>query len=151
MREMLEERLEKELGMTVVATASDGDEAVTQARELKPDIVLMDIDMPGLVSFEAAKTIKTLSPRTRIVYLSAFFHDRYIEDALAAHAVGYVTKDESPDVVVKTLLKATSGIAYFSPKVRSRIVIDTNGPRLSQCYPHQHSGLSCASSRHCLQ
>ena len=132
-RDMLVERLEKESGMTVVGTASNGDEAVTQTKALEPDVVLMDIDMPGLVCFEAARTITMLCPDTLIIYLSAFFHDRYIEDALAAHAIGYVTKDEAPDVVIKAIRHATSGVAYFSPKVASRIVIDAKGPRLARC------------------
>ena len=89
--------------------------------------------MPGQVCFEAARTIRMLCPHTRIIFLSAFFHDRYIEDVLAAHAVGYVTKDETADRVIRAIRNETSGIAYFSPKVASRIVIDAKGPRLARC------------------
>ncbi len=143
-REMLMERLGRESGMQVVATASNGDEAVIQAKAFEPDAVLMDADMPGQLCFDAAKTIKMLLPRTLIIYLSAFFHDRYVEDALAAHAVGYVTKDEPPDAVVAAIRKAASGVAYFSPKVQSRIVIDAAGPTLA--HPSK-SKSSCLTRR----
>jgi len=130
-REMLRSHLDAQEDMQVVGTAGTGDEAIVLAAELHPDIVLMDIDMPGQLCFSAAWQIKTARPESRVVFLSAFFHDRYIEDALAAQASGYVTKDESPDVVVRAIRLAASGIAYFSPNVQSRIVVDRKGVRLA--------------------
>lgn len=131
-RETLRTRLGRELDIRVAGVAGDGDEAVEQARRLTPDIVLMDIDMPGQLCFSAAKQIKQSCPGTRILYLSAFFHDRYIEDALAAHASGYVTKDEPPEVLIKAIRLAASGLAYFSPNVEGRIVVDNSGMRLTE-------------------
>ncbi len=132
LREALKSQLAAEFGMKVVGTAGNGDDAVTQAKALRPDIVLMDIDMPGQVCFEAARAIKALSPATRVIYLSSFCQDRYIEQALSAHAMGYITKEEPPDVVVKAIRRVASGIGCFSPRVRSRIVFDQDGPRLSR-------------------
>jgi len=129
-RDTLQARLETEPDLTVAGVAGDGDQAILRAEELKPDIVLMDIDMPGQLSFSAARQIKIDAPDTRIVYLSAFFHDRYIEDALAAHATGYVTKDEPLEVLIKALRLAAAGMAYFSPNVQARIVVDSAGMRL---------------------
>jgi DNA-binding NarL/FixJ family response regulator len=130
-RDTLQARLETEPDLSVAGVAGDGDQAIVRAGELKPDIVLMDIDMPGQLSFSAARRIKEIVPETRIVYLSAFFHDRYIEDALAAHATGYVTKDEPLDVLIKAVRLAAAGMAYFSPNVQARIVVDSAGMRLA--------------------
>src|SRR5690606_23688113 len=93
-RESLRTRLEREPDLQVVATVANADEAPNEAIRLRPHIVLMDIDMPGLASFEAVKIIKSRVPETRIIFLSAFFHDRYIEEALSAGASGYLTKGE---------------------------------------------------------
>ncbi len=130
LRETLRGHLEKEAEMTVVATCENAEDAVRQAPALKPDVLVMDIDMPGQSSFDAAGTIRSRSPQTRIIFLSAFFHDSYIESALAAQATGYVTKDEPPDVIVRAIRAAASDIAYFSPKVQARLVIDGKGVHL---------------------
>lgn len=130
-REMLRMRLDSELDMKVVGSADNGDDAVALAAKLRPDIVLMDIDMPGQLCFSAATQIKTHSPQTRILYLSAFSNDRYIEDALASHASGYLTKDEKPEVLIDAVRRAASGMAYFSPKVQARLVVDGSRMRLT--------------------
>jgi DNA-binding NarL/FixJ family response regulator len=129
-RDMLCGQISAEPDLEVVGTASTGNGGVDAARILKPDLILMDIDMPGELCFTAARTIKLICPDARIVYLSAFFHDRYIEEALAAHASGYVTKDEPLEVVLDAIRRAVSGLAYFSPKVQARIVVDSSGMRL---------------------
>lgn len=130
-RMMLQDRLSAEADMKVVASVSNADEALTRVIELKPDIVLMDIDMPGLLCFDAASTIAARCPNTRIIFVSAFFHDRYIEQALAVGASGYVTKSEPPDTVVSAIRTVASGAAYYSPEVQERIVADREGPRLA--------------------
>ena len=130
-REMLKERLESEADLAVVGTAPDADAAVTQALAHKPDIVLMDIDMPGMACFDAAKLIKKRCPHTRIVFLSAFSHDRYIEDALEAKATGYITKEEPPEVIIQAVRQAASGAAYFSPKVQARLIINEDSVNIT--------------------
>ncbi|MBN1346655.1 MAG: response regulator transcription factor [Phycisphaerae bacterium] len=131
LRETLKRSLETEPGLKVVASVSNAEKAVAKAVRLKPDIVLMDIDMPGLLCFDAARTIGARCPETRVIFLSAFFHDRYIEQALAVGASGYVTKSEPPESLVKAIRAVGSGAAYYSPEVQSRIVADTQGPRLA--------------------
>ena len=123
MRESLRDRSFQELDLEVVGSASSADEAVELAGQLSPDVVVMDIDMPGRLCFDAACDIVAMSPEVRMVYLSAFFNDRYIRDALRAHAVSYLTKDESPEVVVDAIRQAAEGLAYFSPNVRDRLVV----------------------------
>lgn len=115
----------------VVGEAGNADDAVTAALRERPDIVLMDIDMPGLLAFDAVRTIKSRCPRTRVIVLSGFFHDKYIEAALAAEASGYVTKGEPPDVVVSAIRTVAGGGVYFSPQVQERLVVDATGVHLA--------------------
>ena len=132
-RRLLGQRLEVESDMTVVATVGNADEATSEAIRLKPNIILMDIDMPGLSCFEAAATIRRHCPNSRLIFLSAFFHDRYIEQAIAVKAWGYITKSEPEDSVLEAIRKVSAGIAYFSPEVKARIVVDSQGARLASC------------------
>lgn len=132
LRDMLRERLEREPDLQVVGTAARGEDAVALAEKLAPDIVVLDIDMPGQLCFTAAREIRGAHPQTRILFLSAFFHDRYIEDALEVGASGYVTKDESPEVIVGAIRTASGGLAYYSPNVQSRIVVGPDGLQLAQ-------------------
>jgi DNA-binding NarL/FixJ family response regulator len=115
----------------VIGEVGSADEAVTAAIRDRPDIVLMDIDMPGLLAFDAVRTIKTRCPRTRVIVLSGFFNDKYIEDALAAEASGYVTKGESPEAVVAAIRSVAGGGAYFSPQVQERLVVGADGVHLA--------------------
>jgi len=143
-RQMLTNRLDEEPDITVVAGVGTADDAVTEAVRLEPSIVLMDIDMPGMLCFDAARTIGTQCPDTRIVFLSAFFHDRYIEQAMAVHAWGYITKSEPEDAVVEAIRRVSTGVAYFSPEVQARIVVDAQGAKLA--HP-QRSRVSTLSER----
>lgn len=132
LRETLALRLSQEPDLSVVATARDADAAVREAQLHKPDVVLMDIDMPGRCCFDAARAIAEAGPGTAILFVSAFCHDRYIEEALAVGAAGYLTKSESPQTLIAAIHAARSGSAYYSPEVAARIVADGAGLRLSQ-------------------
>lgn len=118
-------------GIQVVADIGNADAAVDACIAHKPDVVVLDIDMPGLQCFDAARSIKARCPNTRVLFLSAFFHDRYIEDALGVEASGYVTKGESPTTIVEAIRIAVAGGVYFSPEVKTRLVIDSSGVRLA--------------------
>lgn len=131
-RETLANWLRAAGDVSVVAEVGSADEAVAEAIRHKPDVVVTDIDMPGLLVFDAIRTIKSRCPRTRVLVLSAFWHDRYIEEALSVEAAGYVTKGEGPDVVTKAIRLAAGGGTYFSPEVQSRIIVDSDGVRLSK-------------------
>jgi DNA-binding NarL/FixJ family response regulator len=132
LRELLKFRLDAQPDMKVVAHVSDAEAAATEAINLKPDIILMDIDMPGLSAFDAAERIGVRCPKTRIIFFTAFVRDRFIEQALAVKAWGYVTKMEQADSVVKAIRDVASGFAYFSPAVQKRLVMGPKGPRLAQ-------------------
>ena len=129
-RGALVERLLREEGLTISGHVGTADEALEHALRSKPDIVLMDIDMPGLDCFQAAGMIGDVCPGTHVVFLSGFVHDRYIEEALRAKARGYLTKREPPEKVVEAIREVAKGGAYFSEEVRHRIVIDSHGAKL---------------------
>lgn len=131
-RETLANWLRAAGDINVVAEVGSADEAVAEAIRHKPDVIVSDIDMPGLQVFDAIKTIKSRSPKTRVLVLSAFWHDRYIEEALGVEAAGYITKGESPEVVTKAIRLAAQGGTYFSPEVQSRIVVDSDGVKLGK-------------------
>lgn len=141
-REMLTSHLGREMDIEVVASVSNGNDALERSRELEPDIVLLDIDMPGMVSFEAAREILQCSPKTRVIFLSAFFHDRYIEEALSTGASGYLTKNEPPAKVIAAIRNVARGVSYFSPEVQSRLVVDVDGLRLKNSRPTRASLLT---------
>jgi len=82
LRGVLAQALDRQPDMEVVGAVGNAQDAVEEATKTCPSVVLMDIDMPGLSCFEAAKTIQAHSPDARVIFLSAFYHDRYIEQAL---------------------------------------------------------------------
>ncbi len=132
LRGMLADRLSREHDLEVVGTAANAADAVRAVVQLRPAIVLMDIDMRGLLCFEAVKRIRKAIPATKVVFLSAFFYDRYIEQALAVGAAGYITKEEPPDVIVKAVRTVAAGGSYFSPAVQARLVIGSRGASLAR-------------------
>jgi len=112
-RGALGERLGREPDLNVVGTAGSADEALEIAPAAAPDVVLMDIDMPGRTCFDAAQALMAAAPRLRVIFLSAFLHDWYIEQAMLMKAGGYLTKSETPEVVIEAI-RAVSGGARFS-------------------------------------
>lgn len=129
-RGSLADWLSRQTGIHVVAVASDADEALQLAHAHKPDIVVMDIDMPGTPVFEVARRMRSELPSTRIVFLSAHCLDRYIEESLSLQASGYVMKGEPPATVLGAIRAAAGGGVYFSPDVQARIVMSPQGPRV---------------------
>lgn len=127
LRKALKTQLESEPDMAVVAEVPNAQEAINEALRLKPDVVLLDIEMPGKECFDAAHTIKRQLPETHIVFLSGFHHDRYIEQAIAVEASGYLTKAEPPEKLVEAIRTVTSGGIYYSPEIQARIILDEQG------------------------
>ncbi len=128
---MLRDRLDAEQDLTVVAAVGSAAEAVGEALRWKPDVVVMDIDMPGMICFEAARTIRETCPQTRTVFLSAFSNDTYIEQALSVEAAGYLTKSEPPEAVIRAVRAIRAGQRCFSADVEARIILAPNGLQLA--------------------
>ncbi len=130
-RQSLARLLNETSNMSVVGDIGTADEAVDSAIRANPDVVVLDIDMPGIAAFDAARTIVARCPSAKIIFLSAFTHDRYIEAALNCGAMGYVCKTEPPEKVVKAIRSVASGQTYFSPEVQSRLVVEGDGVHLA--------------------
>lgn len=130
--EALGEHLARDPRFNVVGTVGNAEAAIEKALVCNPDVIVMDIDMPGLISFEAARTIDSLVSDARIIFLSAFTHDRYIEQALAVKARGYVTKGEKLERIVEAIRAVANGGTFFSKEVRERLTVESNGVRLAQ-------------------
>ncbi len=142
MRAPLAERLQREPDFSVVGQASTADEAVSKVKACDPDIILMDIQMPGLNCFDAARSVAAIQPRARIIFLSSFVQDHFIDEALAVRASGYLTKNETPETVITAIREVASGGAYYSERIRSRIVIDPAGARLGEARRSRAATLS---------
>jgi DNA-binding NarL/FixJ family response regulator len=106
----------------VVGEAPNASEAVTQSQQLRPDVVLMDIGMPGLSSFEAAREIKRERPETRVVFLSMYDDDDYLAECVEIGAGGYVLKDSPAEQLLTAIREVHRGGSYLSPRLLSRLV-----------------------------
>lgn len=127
---MLSRRLNDEADIAVLAAVPSTGEAIEAGRSLRPDVVIIDIDITGVSAFEAAKTIQQSSQHTRVIFLSAYVNDGYIQRALQVEASGYLAKSEKPEAVVRAVRSVASGFTCFSPEVRSRLVVTEDGARL---------------------
>jgi DNA-binding NarL/FixJ family response regulator len=114
--------LRRDRDIAVVGEASTGDEAVRTARQLRPDVILMDIRMPGMDGITATELILTELPETRIVILTTFETDEYVFAALAAGASGFLTKEIGPDRLREAVRVVAGGDALLSPSVTRRVV-----------------------------
>ncbi|GAB3929451.1 response regulator transcription factor [Kribbella albertanoniae] len=108
--------------LEVVGEADTGEGAVAQAAELRPDVVLMDIRMPGGDGIEATRRITSDLPGTRVVVLSMFELDEYVHAALQAGASGFLLKDAEPDRLVDAVRRTHFGESLFAPSILNRLV-----------------------------
>ncbi len=101
--------LEVEPDLDVVADVGDGHQAVSLTVERDPDVVLMDVQMPGLDGIEALREIQRLCPRTRVVMLTTFGHENYVVPSFKAGAAGYLLKDVSRAELVSAIRRVAAG------------------------------------------
>ena len=114
--------LSAEPGVEVVGEAGNGVDAVTRARELRPDVVLMDIRMPQLDGLEATRVLTAAPEPPRIVVVTTFDLDEYVYGALRAGACGFLLKDAGPRLLVEAVRAAAAGDALVSPSVTVRLL-----------------------------
>jgi DNA-binding NarL/FixJ family response regulator len=128
-REGMRGRLDRVGDITVVGEAASGDEAVDLARELEPQVVLMDIKMPGLNGIEATREIRQASPEVGVLVLTMFEDDDSVFAAMRAGANGYLLKGSGGEEVVYAIRAVASGEAVFGAGVAERIIGFLSGPR----------------------
>ncbi|MBR8640467.1 response regulator transcription factor [Streptomyces tuirus] len=121
--------LEAQPDMTVVDEATSGGEAVRKAAELRPDVVLMDVRMPGMDGIEATRRIAESGGRSRVLVLTTFDLDEYAYEALRAGASGFFLKDARPDELVVGIRAVAAGDSVISPGITRRL-IDTYTQRV---------------------
>ncbi|MFF7599689.1 response regulator [Streptomyces mirabilis] len=116
----------------VVGEAADGEEAVTRTEELRPDVVVMDIRMPGVDGIEATRRITTGAGESRIVVLTTFDDDDYVYGALRAGASGFLVKDMALDDIIGAIRVVAAGDALIAPSVTRRLIQDFTSARSSE-------------------
>jgi DNA-binding NarL/FixJ family response regulator len=133
-RHGLRQIIDEQPDMSIVAEASDGDEAARKASSVQPDIILMDVNMPRVNGVEATKRIVPNLPDTRIVMLTVSDTDENLFDSLKNGAMGFLTKDISPEALVIAIRQTMNGESTLSPFVASRVVrfIQRGGPEQPQ-------------------
>jgi len=128
-REGMRGRLDRVADIAVVGEAASGDEAVELAHKLEPDIILMDIKMPGLNGIEATREIQRANPQIGILVLTMFEDDDSVFAAMRAGAKGYLLKDSGGEGVVHAIRAVASGEAVFGPGVAERMIGFFSAPR----------------------
>jgi NarL family two-component system response regulator LiaR len=114
--------LEAQQDITVVAEAETGEQAIQLVREHIPDVVLMDLIMPGMDGVEATRRIKDASPRTQIIVLTSYHQDEHIFPALQAGAISYLLKDVKAGELVEAIYRAARGEATLHPRIAARVI-----------------------------
>lgn len=112
-------------GYQVIGDAKSGEEAVTKARILKPDVVLMDVKMPGMGGLEATKKLLTVNPTIKIIAVTACDDDLYPTRLMQAGAVGYVTKGADFTEITNAINKVTRGDLYMSNSIAQQLALKT--------------------------
>jgi DNA-binding NarL/FixJ family response regulator len=123
--------------MEVTAVAGDGVEAVAQAQQLLPDVLVMDISMPKLNGLKATRKLKEVCPQVKVLTLSRHTDDGYVRELLAAGARGYVLKQSASNELIHAIRAVASGGNYIDPKLAGRVMDSYSGRRAT---PHAKSG-----------
>jgi DNA-binding NarL/FixJ family response regulator len=138
-REGLKAILNAQPDMEVVGEATDGTSAIAQARDLRPDILVMDVTMPSLNGLKATEAINQQWPQVKVVTLTRHADDGYLQQLLRAGASGYVLKQSRAVVLLQAIRAIASGGTYLDPAVAGRMVVRRSQPVTAD---HLPAGLS---------
>lgn len=114
--------LEAQPDLNIVGEAASGEEAIRLVQEHIPDVVLMDLVMPGMNGVEATREVKRISPRTQVVVLTSYHEDEHIFPALRAGAISYTLKDIRSGELAEIVRKAVQGESVLHPRVAARVI-----------------------------
>jgi len=134
-REGLRNFLALQDGLEIVGEASDGNEAIEQAERLEPDVILMDLVMPGLDGIGAMRQLRARSPSSRVIVLTSFLEDERVLPAIQAGAAGYLLKNVEPAELARAIRAAHAGEAIIDPTAAARLVhaiADEARPRIEE-------------------
>lgn len=120
--------LDAQSGFVVVGEASSGEEAVQLVKEHIPDVILMDLVMPGMDGVETTRKVKDISPRTQVIVLTSYHEDEHLFPALQAGAISYLLKDVKAQELTEAIRRASFGEATLHPRVASRVIKQLNNP-----------------------
>lgn len=126
-RDSLARRLEDEPDMIVPDTAGTADDGLALAIDKEFDIMVMDINMPGMSVFEAAKRLQITNPELPLLFLSAYWNDAFIEQAQSVGAVGLLSKSDEPEVLIEAIRSVMDGSVILSEEVRGRFKEESAG------------------------
>jgi DNA-binding NarL/FixJ family response regulator len=135
MRQGLKTILTLEPGLRVVGEAADGEAGIRQALDLRPDVILMDVQMPGMSGIEAIAAICAVWPDAKIVILTTFGRDEYVFEGVRAGAVGFLLKDAPADHLIQTIHRVHAGEAFIQPEIASRLLRELITPQGSLIEP----------------
>lgn len=121
--------LELQSDLCVIGEADSGEAAVRLAGELAPDVVLMDLVMPGMGGVEATRKVKQVSSHSQVIVLTSYHEDEFIFPALRAGALSYILKDIGSDELADTIRRAARGESVLHPRVAARVVQEVRGAR----------------------
>ena len=112
----------------IVGEAASGEEAIQQARDIRPDVVLMDLVMPGMGGVAATRMIRTEMPAVEVVALTSVVADEAVTGAIRAGAIGYLLKNTEADELRRAIKSAAAGQVYLSPEAAARLVREVKIP-----------------------
>ena len=122
-RKGLRRLLDDTSGIKVIAEASDGEQAIRQVRKRKPDVILMDVSMPGIGGLEATRKITQVSPDMKVIAVTIHDDDPFPARLLEAGAAGYITKGCGIDEIIEAILAVYSGKQYLTPNVAQKLAL----------------------------
>lgn len=134
--------LETQPDLKVIGEAGSGEEAVHLCEQLAPDIVLMDLLMPGIGGVEATRRVKTISPRTQVIVLTSYHEDEHVVPAIRAGALSYLLKDAAPNEIALAIRKAARGEVTLSPAIAAQMMKAVTGERKPVVATGQESPLT---------
>jgi DNA-binding NarL/FixJ family response regulator len=135
MRQGLKTILDLEPGLRVVGEATGGEAGIRRALDLRPDVILMDVQMPGMGGIEAIAAICAVWPEARIIILTTFARDDYVFQGVRAGAVGFLLKDAPADSLIQTIRRVHAGEVFIQPEIASRLLRELIAPQDSPIEP----------------
>lgn len=124
-------RFHRDTDIEVVGTATNADDGLSLILETEPDVVILDVELPGRGSFDIAEEISSRLKNTRMIFLTGYLSDIFIELALRVNAVGYLLKGEPIESLIHAIKKAARGEYCFSQSVQERLIYDQKKNRYS--------------------